>query len=661
MSLSTFKTEAMSKGNRMAGSDRYKTATYVSTLMEQQANNVVLVTGENYPDALTAAPLASILDAPILLTESLVLNKDTELEISRLKAKNVYIIGGEGVISKNIETELKSNGITVIRLYGNDRYETSLTVANYIVNNYNLNNGIVVTSGEDFHDAIVISSIAAKRKIPIILAPKDYVPIGMANFISKSQGDSYIIGGNDSIDRNIVNLFSNPKRIIGSNSCERNFNILKEFDSDINYDLIYIATNKDYPDALAGSMLVSKTSSPILLVDDTNVNDIKNFLSSKAKSNSKVITLGGNGVVPDYMLDSISSIIISPKVDQSDTSIEYVNGYPNVFKGFFNNTVYSNPEAFLFSGNQTKANNNIKVIASYFNDKKDISTITEIYNWMNNNLKPGDGDKFGRTAIDIIGQGTVTGCTDMGLAFAALTRTKGIPTVFVQTAMTNWISDFNQHLFGWNAIRGHILVEVLLSDNKWYLVDSTAGKLYLNYSNDDMSLPDNYYVFAKSIEVWDTGILNERENAANMMKVFKGFDVNKYKNPQYEYIDLISGLHKFNTDTSSSKIDVTILGRGQPIELIVNKFFKFVNINVGNEWCETENDMKTRPLTIEAYVDGDSYYEFFSKYLPDITSFETNKIFKYKDGNITRILIKAESESKLLEIINNLSSTFFTE
>jgi hypothetical protein len=217
------------------------------------------------------------------------------------------------------------------------------------------------------------------------------------------------------------------------------------------------------------------------------------------------------------------------------TKFEVPKTLPPVFKGFFKNTDYSNPNNFLYCGDQTKVvDSSIKEIAKSFNDNRDITTIEEIFRWINQNLQYGNGEKFGRTASDIIKTRMFTGCTDMGLAFAALSREKGIPIVFVQTAKIDWIKDYITNNPDKNHLRGHILVEVYLSDNKWYLVDSTAGKLFLNYNKDNMSLNDGYYVFSKSIEVWDTGIKNEKENYVNVFNIFKGFDVNKYVVPLYE-------------------------------------------------------------------------------------------------------------------------------
>jgi N-acetylmuramoyl-L-alanine amidase len=93
---------------------------------------VILASGENFPDALCAAPLATKYQAPILLTSKNSLPSAVENEINRLKPKNAILVGGTGAISDNIKTTLQNKGINVIRISGASRYETSLEIAKYL-------------------------------------------------------------------------------------------------------------------------------------------------------------------------------------------------------------------------------------------------------------------------------------------------------------------------------------------------------------------------------------------------------------------------------------------------------------------------------------------------------------------------------------------------
>lgn len=115
--------------SRIAGKDRIATSIEISKAMFNESDNVVLASGFNFADALSAGQLAAALNAPLILSKDQ-LDSRTSDEIAKLKPKNIYIVGGETALSSNIEESVKSvvNDINIERLKGNDRYETSVKV-----------------------------------------------------------------------------------------------------------------------------------------------------------------------------------------------------------------------------------------------------------------------------------------------------------------------------------------------------------------------------------------------------------------------------------------------------------------------------------------------------------------------------------------------------
>ena len=99
--------------SRIYGADRYKTAVEIAKAFKSNLNKdvdtIVLASGEDYPDALCAGPLASSKNAAILLTKSKTLNEDTKEYIkANTNIKNIIIVGGERSISSAVENELKT-------------------------------------------------------------------------------------------------------------------------------------------------------------------------------------------------------------------------------------------------------------------------------------------------------------------------------------------------------------------------------------------------------------------------------------------------------------------------------------------------------------------------------------------------------------------------
>lgn len=294
-------TQASILTKRIAGDNRYSTAVEVSKDVADRSDWAILTNGDNFPDALSAAPLAKKLNAPILLTGKDSLNEATKARLIELQTKNVYIIGGSGVVSKNVENELTSTGINVERIDGKDRYETAVKVAEKIGNTE-----IFLTTGDDYSDALSASPIAAEMGIPIILTSKDSLPDSVSNFISQKAGELkvYVIGGSDVISNNVFNKLLNAERITGNDKYERNLNIINKFADKIDFTNAFIATGDNFPDSLSGSVLAAKNNSAILLVNKYSTSGVKDLL--RTKNVGKINILGGQGAVDDNLIEEIA-------------------------------------------------------------------------------------------------------------------------------------------------------------------------------------------------------------------------------------------------------------------------------------------------------------------------------------------------------------------
>jgi putative cell wall-binding protein len=249
-----FTLQAVTSTERLAGSDRYATAIKISQegWTTGASPNVVLAMGENFPDALAAAPLANQLEAPILLTEPNTLSNELLAELSRLGAQDIYIVGGEGVISKAIVNQLEEANFKVRRIAGTDRYETALEVAQFISSEFkemSVSEAVVAT-GENFPDALSIAPIAASKGMPILLSPKDSLPDRVIAYLTEHKvTKTYVVGGVGAISETVMNRLPGAERLSGEDRYETNKAVLRTFDDDLNFDNVYAATGENYPDA----------------------------------------------------------------------------------------------------------------------------------------------------------------------------------------------------------------------------------------------------------------------------------------------------------------------------------------------------------------------------------------------------------------------------
>ncbi|MFL0268873.1 cell wall-binding repeat-containing protein [Candidatus Clostridium radicumherbarum] len=312
-----FAQEANTGTTRLSGNNRYETALAISKSGWMQANTVIIATGADYPDALSAAPFAKVNDAPILLTEKGALSSDTITEIQRLKATNAILVGGTGVISTNVENQLKNIGVNFTRIGGINRYETSKLVAEKL----GTSNGIIVATGLDFPDALSIAPIAGIKSMPILLSPKDGLDPSVAAFIKdKSIPVSYIVGGTGVLGDKVASSVPNSKRLGGKNRYETNQIINNQFVGSLSFGTAFLATGNDFPDALSGSALAAKNNASIILSDKNSMTDeTLNFIKSEGVMNVSI--LGGTGAISNSVQDVITNTINNNIVNPSAVSL----------------------------------------------------------------------------------------------------------------------------------------------------------------------------------------------------------------------------------------------------------------------------------------------------------------------------------------------------
>lgn len=123
----------------------------------------------------------------------------------------------------------------------------------------------------------------------------------------------------------------------------------------------------------------------------------------------------------------------------------------------------------------------------------------------------GGGRLTGKTNIDLLlDKKIISGCSDDALAFSAVARYLGYPTVMVDTAGLKWTEDFKLGLT--TSYVGHVFVEVFVAPN-WILIDPTSGEFIREYDPSNPVIPITagdekygYYAILKGKDMWDYGV-----------------------------------------------------------------------------------------------------------------------------------------------------------
>ena len=286
--------------DKIVGTNRYETAIEVSKKgWPNGATNAVLVNDNSISDAISATPFANAKDAPILLTNKDTLNEETKQQLKDLGVKNVYIIGGENVVSNKIEEQLISENITVDRIQGSNRQATSIEIAKRLDQINNVKEVSVVNGYKGLADAVSIASISANENMPIILSETDKISDEAIEFIDDNNiAKSYIVGGESVVSNDLENKLPNSTRIAGNNRKETNAQVINTFFTEKEINNLYVAKDgmqdeSQLIDALAVGTLAAKTDSPVMIVGNVLDKSQKDLINSKQ---FKAITqIGGNG------------------------------------------------------------------------------------------------------------------------------------------------------------------------------------------------------------------------------------------------------------------------------------------------------------------------------------------------------------------------------
>lgn len=296
---------------RLNGPGRVETGLQVSREIypDKSAKNVVLAGYTGEADALTGTLLASAKDAPLLLVRQ---SDDIKKELVRLGAENVYLLGGESVISSAVEQELKNAKYNVIRVAGKNRYSTAVEVAKTSM--ANTEHIFLTNDGQSgsLADALAIGPVSGKNQMPIMLTSKNKLPEPTLDAITAMKVKKVTIVGGDTVvskqvekeltDKNIV-----VDRISGKDRYETAIKIANKYFSGSKKAVVTNDGNVSFADALMGGYLGAKQDAPILLTAHRKLNiKTENYLNNSAIS---AYVLGGEATVHKEAFQAIEGTV----------------------------------------------------------------------------------------------------------------------------------------------------------------------------------------------------------------------------------------------------------------------------------------------------------------------------------------------------------------
>lgn len=301
---------------RQAGPDRYATAAAVSAATFAPGVPVAFVaTGENYPDAMTAAAAAPHRGGPLLLVRRDQIPPVIAAELDRLNPAEIVVLGGASVVSAGVEAALAAYAGAggVRRLAGADRYGTAAAIS---ADTFPAGvPAVLVATGQNFPDGLAGAPAAARLGGPLALVRRGAIPEATAAELQRlSPAQIYVLGGpavvSDAVMAQLDAYTAGPvTRLSGPDR----YGTAVAISAAIwrRADLIYLSTGQNFPDALVGGAAAGFRGAPLLMVPGSILPSIVGQEILRMGP-SRIVILGGAGAVSDGVAAELQQLLASP-------------------------------------------------------------------------------------------------------------------------------------------------------------------------------------------------------------------------------------------------------------------------------------------------------------------------------------------------------------
>lgn len=311
--------------NRFGGATRYETSRIIAenNFKGYDMKNIVIASGNNFPDGLSGVTLARRLNAPLLLVDNNPEDSGSQVVLQYIlqnlkKDGNIYILGGQGAVSSSYVEYLTQRGYigtNIVRIGGMNRNETSVNIAKKL----NLTKGtpVVIANDSSFADALSISSKAGSSQMPILLTSKDSLNKEVENYIKDIMPSKvYIIGETGAISENVKNRISEITSLsdnkivrLGGQTRYETSEKINNYFYQSDFKSVYVAVGENFPDSLSGSAAAAfNNGAPLVLVSDNSYVTSARTINYLTVGNKVTLNIfGGDRTVTNYLISRINT------------------------------------------------------------------------------------------------------------------------------------------------------------------------------------------------------------------------------------------------------------------------------------------------------------------------------------------------------------------
>lgn len=296
---------------RWGGDNRYETAALISERFEPGVENVIVATGQDYPDALAGSAHAGSFEAPVLLVQGGFVPSATAAELERLQPGAITVLGGDSVVSDTVLADLEAyTDGDVARLEGRDRYATAAAVAGLQPDAER----VYVATGVDYPDALAAAARAGAVDGPVLLTKVDALPSATIGALEAIGPEEIVVVGGDEVisDAVTVELRELGDVVVRVDGDDRYHTAMLLADELETSRSVFVATGQTYPDALTSSAWAGEVESPLVLVQSDNATSPSRYAVARLNPNTLYV-FGGETAIEESVAEELRDIAEAPR------------------------------------------------------------------------------------------------------------------------------------------------------------------------------------------------------------------------------------------------------------------------------------------------------------------------------------------------------------
>jgi putative cell wall-binding protein len=289
---------------RLDGSNRMSTSVQASqeAFGNGQADAVVLARADEFADALAGVPFADVVGGPLLLTHSDGLDEGVAGELQRVLADGgaVWLLGGNGALSQQVEQRIAEMGYEPKRLAGRNRFETAAIIAEF---GLSAPDRALLATGGEFADAVTAGAAAAHTDAAVLLTAGDKLPPATAQYLQQQTPSvQHAVGGPAAAAAPQI------PALVGATRYETAATVADElFDQPARAGL---ATGTAFPDSLTGGAHIAGYGGPMLLSPPDGLHQAAaDYLTAQAASVTTTVLYGGPAALNQAVADGAQAAV----------------------------------------------------------------------------------------------------------------------------------------------------------------------------------------------------------------------------------------------------------------------------------------------------------------------------------------------------------------